>query len=126
MTKKYDKQQIQTLERLDDIHKELRQMNEYLDDMMENRKTEKTELSFLLSLVGVGLSVSSLLVRSLSGDSRVLLLGGGMSLLLLFAITSYLNRLAKDRPIPKEIMVTLLILLVTSVYTFALGLGIIQ
>ena len=101
-SKEYD---VQTLERLDDIHGEIKKMNEYLDDLMEARKTEKAEFSFLLSLVGVGISVSSLLVKALSGETRILLIGGGISLFLLILVTSYMRRLSRTRPIPKEIII---------------------
>ena len=117
--------EVQRLERLDDIHKELKKMNEQLDDMAESRKTEKAEFSFLLSLVGVGISVSSLIVRSLGGDSRVLIVGGGFSALLLLLVSSYMSRLSKSRPIPKEIIFLLVILFLTSVYSIALGLELI-
>lgn len=115
--------EVRVLDRLDDIRRELKRMNGYLDDQIENRKTERAELSFLFSLVGVGISVSSLLVKALSGDSRILLFGGGISLIFVIAITSYLMRLVKDRPIPREIMATLGILLLVSAYSIALGLG---
>ena len=116
---KYD---TRTLDKLDDIHKELRQMNEYLDDMIESKRTEKTEISFLLSLVGVAISVSSLLVKSLSGDSRVLLVGGGISVLLLFMVASYIRKIQRNRPIPLELTVMFIILLMISVYSVGLGL----
>ena len=114
---------IRTLDRLDAIHKELRHMNDYLDDLIESRKTEKTELSFILSLVGIGISVSSLLIKSLAGDSRILLLGGGISFLLLFNIVIFMKRVAKSRPIPVEIKVMLLILFIVSAYSVGLGLA---
>lgn len=118
------KKEIQTLDKLDDIHSELRKMNSNLDDLIEVRRTEKTEFSFLLSLVGVGISVSSLLVKSLSGNSQILLIGGGISVLLLITVASYIKKISKERPIPKEIIIMLTILLITSIYTVALGLGI--
>ena len=121
-----ERYRIESLERMDAIHKELRHMNDYLDDMLEARKAEKTELSFILSLVGVGISVSSLLVRSLSGDSRILIIGGGISFLLLFNVVSFVRRIAKSRPIPIEIKVMLLILFLASAYSIALGIGIIE
>lgn len=117
--------EVQQLERLDDIHRELRKINDNLDDMAERRKTEKAEFSFLLSLVGVGISVSSLIVRSLGGDSRVLIIGGGISVLLLLLVSSYMSRLSKTRPIPREIIFLLVILFLTSVYSIALGLELI-
>jgi len=118
-----ERYRIRTLDRLDSIHKELRHMNDYLDDLIESRKTEKTELSFILSIVGVGISVSSLLVKALSGDSRILVLGGGISLLLLFNIVMFMRRAAKNRPIPLEIKMMLIILFIVSAYSVGLGFG---
>jgi hypothetical protein len=120
MTKK---QHIEQIERLDDIHSELRNMNENLDDLLEARRSEKTEFSFLLSLVGVGISVSSVLVKSISGDPQISIIGGGISLVLLVMIASFMKRMSRERPIPKEIIMMLLILLVTSLYSIGLGLG---
>lgn len=121
MTKK---QHLQTLERLDNIHKELRKINENLDDAQEDRKTQKTEISFLLSIVGVGISVSSLLVKSLSGDSQVALVGGGISLVLLITVLSFMRKISRQRPVPREIILLLAILFMTSVYSIVIGLGI--
>ncbi|MBD3398168.1 hypothetical protein GF412_03180 [Candidatus Micrarchaeota archaeon] len=118
-------QEVQQLERLDDIKRELKKMNDRLEDMAENRKTEKAEFSFLLSLVGVGISVSSLIVKSLGGDSRVLIVGGGISVLLLILVSSYMQRLSKSRPIPREIIFLLVILFLSSIYSILLGLEII-
>jgi len=113
------------LERLDDIHRELKKMNEQLEDMSERRKSEKAEFSFLLSLVGVAISVSSLLVRSLSGNNTVLLVGGGISILLLITVALYMNRLSKSRPVPKEIIFMLVVLFAVSTYCILLGVDII-
>jgi hypothetical protein len=117
-----DRYQIQSLEKLDAIHKQQKKTNEFLDDLIESKKTDKAELSFILSLVGVGISVSSLLIRSLSGDSRILLFGGGISLLLLFNVVMFMRRAAKNRPVPLEIILILMILFAMSVYTLGLGL----
>jgi|GEM_PF-7014198 len=116
---------IMHLERLDDIHRELKKMNEQLEDMSESRKSEKAEFSFLLSLVGVAISVSSLLVRALSGNDTVLLVGGGISILLLITVASYMNRLSRTRPVPKEIIFMLAVLFAVSTYCILLGVNII-
>lgn len=123
--KKIGKEHLQKLERLDNIHHELKNLNNNIDDLIEERKTQKTEFSFLLSLVGVGISVSSLLVRALSGNSQILLIGGGISLLLLIMVVSFMKRISSDRPIPKEVIIMLSVLFITSLYSIVLGLGII-
>ena len=116
---------VMHLERLDDIHRELKKMNEQLEDMSESRKSEKAEFSFLLSLVGVAISVSSLLVRALSGNDTVLLVGGGISILLLITVASYMNRLSRTRPVPKEIIFMLAVLFAVSTYCILLGIDVI-